>query len=99
MSHNETHRNRNRAWPWMIAGCLALAIAAGYAPWTGIATAEVRNETPREAFKSGGERSEIVLREMSETLRRIDGRLERMEALLREAAKSKDVVAAPPQDS
>jgi len=99
MNNSNVRQSRNRAWALTLAGSLALAVGLSYAPWTGVATAEVRNETPREAFKSGGERSELVLREMSETLRRIDGRLERMEALLREAAKTKDVVAAPPQDS
>ncbi len=88
------------AWGALLAGgCLASAIALGYAPGAGVATAEVRNETPREAFKSGGERSELVLREMSETLRRIDGRLERMEALMRESASKKDVAPALPKDS
>ena len=96
MKHNQVGKG---AWGALIAGgCLALAIAVGYAPWAGVATAEVRNETPREAFKSGGERSELVLREMSETLRRIDGRLERMEALMREAARNKDVAPALPKD-
>lgn len=49
-----------------------------------IAQGEIR-ETPRpEAFLSGGARSEIVLREIAETLKRIDGRLERFEQALRE---------------
>jgi hypothetical protein len=48
--------------------------------------AEVR-ERPREAFKSGGERSELVLREVLATLNRIDARLERFENAMRAAAQ------------
>lgn len=42
---------------------------------------DVREVTPKRAFKSGGARSEIVLQEISATLKRIDQRLERMEKL------------------
>jgi hypothetical protein len=71
--------------------CLAaglLVVAAGL--WNlqsqGPVQAEVR-ERPREAFKSGGERSEIVLREVLATLNRIDSRLERFENAMRAAAQ------------
>lgn len=71
--------------------CLAaglLVVAAGL--WNlqsqGPVQAEVR-ERPREAFKSGGERSEIVLKEVLATLNRIDARLERFENAMRAAAQ------------
>lgn len=51
---------------------------------------EVRELTPREAFKSGGERSEVVLHEVLETLKRIDARLERFENAMRAAAKQQE---------
>ena len=69
---------------WLLMGILIAAIALrSGAP----VSAEVREETPREAFKSGGERSEIVLREISETLKRIDARLERLEKFAQLANK------------
>jgi hypothetical protein len=46
---------------------------------------EIRELPPRDAFLSGGARSEIVLREISETLHRMDLRLERFERALRDA--------------
>jgi hypothetical protein len=48
--------------------------------------AEVR-QRPHEHFKSGGERSEIVLREVLATLKQIDARLERFENAMRAAAQ------------
>jgi len=45
---------------------------------------EVRPTPVPESFKSGGERSEIVLREISETLKRIDARLAKIEAIAAE---------------
>lgn len=41
--------------------------------------AGVKTPPPRTAFKSGAQRSEIVLREIADTLKRIDARLERLE--------------------
>jgi hypothetical protein len=41
--------------------------------------AEVRKNAPRAAFQSGSERSEQILREISQTLKSIDGRLQRLE--------------------
>lgn len=43
------------------------------------AVAEPRMLAPREAFLSGSERSELVLREIKTVLDRIDGRLQRFE--------------------
>lgn len=41
--------------------------------------AEVRGQPAPQAFKSGGARSEAVLKEISATLKVIDGRIERIE--------------------
>lgn len=41
--------------------------------------AGVKTPPPRTAFKSGAARSEVILREISDTLKRIDARLERLE--------------------
>jgi hypothetical protein len=46
---------------------------------------EIRVSPQRETFLSGGARSEIILREIAETLKRIDARLERFEQALRDA--------------
>jgi hypothetical protein len=48
------------------------------------ARAEVRETTPRAAFQSGSERSETVLREIAATLKRMDGRWERIEKVATE---------------
>lgn len=52
-----------------------------------VARAEVRITTPQEQFKSGGERSETVLIEISATLKRIDARLERIEKAFVQSAE------------
>lgn len=46
------------------------------------AQAEVRKTAPRAAFQSGSERSEQILREISQTLKSIDGRLQRLEKVV-----------------
>jgi hypothetical protein len=54
--------------------------------------ADVRRSPERPTFLAGGERSEIVLKEISETLTRIDGRLEKMQALLAKDTVGKDAL-------
>jgi hypothetical protein len=70
----------------LAAGLLVVAAAIWNLQNQGPVQAEVR-ERPREAFKSGGERSEIVLKEVLVTLNRIDDRLERFENAMRAAAQ------------
>ena len=60
------------------------------------AQAEVREGQKREAFMSGGARSELVLRDIHETLKQIDRRLERFENAMRAAAAAQPRPAAPP---
>jgi hypothetical protein len=65
-----------------------LIIAAGF--WNLQTQAPVQAEVrqrPLETFKSGGERSEIVLKEVLATLKQIDARLERFENAMRAAAQ------------
>lgn len=76
------HARNNRNWQWF--GSLALALAVGYtAGQTGLPSALVQadvTELPRrEAFMAGGERSELVLREISATVKKMDARLENIE--------------------
>ena len=52
---------------------------AGMFQGMGAVQAEVRTSGAPAHFKSGAERSEIVLREIAATLKRIDARLERLE--------------------
>ena len=52
-----------------------------------VAHAEVRRKPPRETFQSGGARSEVVLREIAATLKRIDSRMERIERVVTEKSK------------
>jgi len=75
------------SWVWWSGVSVAMVLlATNYLHGPTTAQGEVR-ETPRtETFLSGGARSEVVLREISETLKRIDSRLERFEKALRESA-------------
>jgi hypothetical protein len=77
--------NRLHQWRWYSG--LLLGLAAGYA--AGIAAqpsstlqAEVTELPRREAFLAGGERSEVVLREIAATLKRMDTRVERIEQVV-----------------
>ncbi len=58
--------------------------------------AEVREGQKRDAFMSGGARSELVLRDIHETLKQIDRRLERFENAMRAAAQQPQRSVAPP---
>jgi uncharacterized protein HemX len=58
--------------------------------------AEVREGQKRDAFMSGGARSELVLRDIHETLKQIDRRLERFENAMRAAAQQPQRPVAPP---
>ena len=72
---------------WMTGAALAVALvvlAAVALRWPPVVQGEIRESPRPEAFLSGGARSEIVLKEINETLRRIDARLERFERALRE---------------
>lgn len=77
--------NRLHQWRWFSG--LLLGIVAGYA--AGIAAqsssavhAEVTELPRREAFQAGGERSEIVLRDIAAILKRMDTRVERIEQVI-----------------
>jgi hypothetical protein len=65
----------------------ALLIATGFVLGrlgdpTPAAVADTRSTPEREAFQSGGARSESILKEMNATLKTIDGRLSRIEAAI-----------------
>lgn len=70
---------------WLAAAALGAGLLAVWPRATPTAGQEIREGPRREAFLSGGARAEIVLREIAETLKRIDARLERFEQALREA--------------
>jgi hypothetical protein len=77
--------------PWAfvaIAGLLGLAVATGWLRMPSTVGGEVQEEPQREAFLSGAARNERALREIGETLRRIDARLERFERALNEPERS-----------
>jgi hypothetical protein len=70
-----------RILPWGVASVIFLL---GYAigQWHSqphLAVADERPVVPRQAFLSGSERSELVLREMQKTLEQMDGRLANIE--------------------
>jgi hypothetical protein len=73
------HRDSSRNWTGIL---LEFVVGAGVGSALlvpRLSEADVRQSPPRAAFLSGGERSEKVLVEISETLKRIDQRLERLE--------------------
>ncbi len=75
-----------RKWHWAsLIGMIGVAVVgAGFTlSATAPASPGTRRTTPPEAFKSGGERSVIVLREIAKTL---DGGNQRSEKVLREIA-------------
>jgi hypothetical protein len=79
-------RRAKFSWVWWSGGvAIALVLLATNCLVGPAAAQRDARETPHpETFLSGGARSEIVLREISETLKRIDSRLERFEKVLRE---------------
>ena len=70
---------------WCGAAVAAVLLATNEPHWSTTAQGEVRKTPVPEHFESGGERSEIVLKEIAEILERIDRRLDRFETALREA--------------
>lgn len=77
-----------------VGGALLLLIAAAAVFKCGAdcgserrAQAEVQSSKPPTAFKSGGARSEIVLREIADMLKTMDARLEKIEQAAVEMAK------------
>ena len=66
---------------WLSCGLLVLGgyVAGSTVGGPPSAEAEVREVTPREAFKSGGARSEIVLKEIAGILQKMDARLANLE--------------------
>ena len=66
---------------WLLP-CVVLTVGLVFgsaARQPGVVQAEVRRTPSRPAFQSGSERSEIILREIASTLKRIEGRIERIE--------------------
>ena len=53
-----------------------------------VVRADVTSEPPREQFKAGGERSEVVLREILAVLKKMDARLEHIEKAAGDATKA-----------
>jgi hypothetical protein len=66
--------------PLILGSLLGGSVMALIGQGLPLATAEVRPTAPREAFKSGGERSEVALREILDVLKQMDRRVERIEA-------------------
>lgn len=77
--------NRLKQWRWfsgLLAG-IAVGYAAGIAAQSSSALhADVSELPPREAFLAGGERAELVLRDIAVVLKRMDTRLDRIEQVV-----------------
>ena len=93
-------KGRLQAGAWAVGtglALLALAAITGAPRWTPDARAEVREPPPPpQAFLSGGARSEIILREIADVLKRIDARLERLERAI--DAANQQQPEPPPAD-
>ena len=73
------------------AACVSLLLLGGFCAGTALqpetpARAWDREEPTRQAFLAGSERALPILQEMSETLKQIDGRLEKIEKAVAQAA-------------
>jgi hypothetical protein len=83
---------------WMQSICLILlavgAVIILLPRPSGDARAEIREQAAPQAFLSGAARSETTLREIADTLKRIDTRLERLERAVYTAQEEKEQPAA-----
>lgn len=68
-----------------ILAVFAVGIVLGRIGVESTAHADVRRTPERESFKSGSARSESLLREIAGTLKKIDGRVARIESKLANA--------------
>lgn len=85
-----------KTWGCLVAAALlAGTVCLGLPSSIPDARAQGRSPPAPRAFLSGGERSEIILREIAETLRRIDARLERLEKAVFEG----EPASAPASDA
>ena len=81
-----------------VAGLLlGVGIAIGSLALEPTVHAESRKIAPREHFKSGGEVSVPILKEIAATLHNIDSRLARVEASLARISLAKPKLASPLQ--
>jgi hypothetical protein len=74
----------------LLMGVIGMAgIGVGFMlPAPAPANPSVRRSAPPEAFKSGSQLSVPVLKEMAQTLQRIDSRLQRIEQAVLDAART-----------
>lgn len=94
---------RNRSLRGLAIGLVAVLIGMPIGTWVS-AVGEIRKTAPPEAFKAGDERNEVILREILAVMKRIDGRLERLEATAsqwgpNEADRAPPANAAPPSST
>ncbi len=88
---------RRSVWtPWIALVLVAALLAYPTLTDAPSARGEIKESPRPEAFRSGAERSEVVLREIAETLRRIDTRLERFEQALRATDSERPVAEDGP---
>jgi hypothetical protein len=82
-----TNERRPILKPVLHKGAIGLALvlggmlAGGLLPSVKVAHGEIRTPAPPAAFQSGSQLSVPILREIAVTLRQMDSRLERLEAI------------------
>jgi len=83
---NSAIKKIRNSFPSLIV--LAIGYMLGTASTVATSThADIRKTPSRQAFKSGSERSEAVLREIASTVKRMDTRLARIEKSVGRVAK------------
>jgi hypothetical protein len=71
-----------------LALVLGGVLAGGFLPSAKVAHGEIRTSTPPAPFQSGSQLSVPILREIAATLRQMDARLERLEAVAQRLQRS-----------
>ena len=96
MEREENSNTETPAWlRWICLVLLAIGTVIVLLPRpSGDARAEIREQAVPQAFLSGAARNETLLREIADTLKRIDGRLERLERAVYTAQEEKSQPAA-----
>jgi hypothetical protein len=77
----------------MCAALVGVGLLAGTAMPPGAAWGDVKDATPAQSFQTGGQLSVPVLKEIAATLKQMDARLSRMEAIAQQMRNNKMIQA------
>jgi hypothetical protein len=87
MASEQSRKTRKNRWLLAIGLLLAVGVASGLAVFVAApADAQTSRGTSSHGFKSGSERSLVILGEIRDTLRQIDTRLQKIERAVTKTA-------------